>query len=140
MIFAVSLIAAILGRPAPLVQKVYLSFGYDPILAVAVVEGESQFKPNALRIECDKEGRKIGTSYGLFQLFDKFHPQYRDDLDAHIRYGATFLLLKIIETGGRRKAALIAYNGGEKYPDRVLAIYEKIRVAILLDRRYGGRR
>ena len=88
MTLAVALLAAYLHRPAPLVELVFEAGGLD---AVAVVQAESRFFPQASRYERDRYGRIIGTSWGLFQLFDRYHPQWRYDLGKHIAEGAAFL-------------------------------------------------
>jgi hypothetical protein len=81
------MLAALLHRPAPLVDAVYQYAGLD---GVAVVEYESQFHDRAFRIERDADGWAIGTSWGLWQLFDRCHKQYREDLLFHIVTGAEF--------------------------------------------------
>ncbi len=94
-----------------LVEKVYLRGGLDD---VAVVTMESQWNPHAFRYERDRHGKIIGTSYGLQQLFDRYHPQYRNDLDAHIREGVDWLSdCKMVETVGLDFSDAVAiYNGG----------------------------
>jgi hypothetical protein len=79
---AALLIAMLLGRPAGLVSTVYAMGGLD---AVAVVYYESRFNERAWRRE------REGSSFGLFQLYDKYHEQYRDDLLLHIVTGVAFL-------------------------------------------------
>jgi hypothetical protein len=79
---AAMLIAMLLGRPAGLVSTVYAMGGLD---AVAVVYYESRFNERAWRRE------REGSSFGLFQLYDKYHEQYRDDLLLHIVTGVAFL-------------------------------------------------
>jgi hypothetical protein len=79
---AALLIALLLGRPAGLVSTVYAMGGLD---AVAVVYYESRFNERAWRRE------REGSSFGLFQLYDKYHEQYRDDLLLHIVTGVAFL-------------------------------------------------
>ena len=76
------LIAALLGRPAGIVSTIYDIGGID---MVCLVEYESQFNDRACRREA-----KGGTSWGLFQLWDKYHEQHRDDLLLHIVTGASF--------------------------------------------------
>ena len=82
------LLAALLGAPPGLVSTVYAMSGLD---GVVVVAHESQFHERALRIERDRDGWAIGTSWGLFQLFDVHHEQHRDDLLWHIVVGTEFL-------------------------------------------------
>jgi hypothetical protein len=78
---AAILIALLLHRPIGLVGTVYEMGGLS---AVVVVEYESEFCITSYRKEKD------GFSYGLFQLYDKCHEQYRDDLLLHIVYGVRF--------------------------------------------------
>lgn len=75
-------LAIYLHAPQGLVATVYDFAGLD---GVAVVFMESRFVETARRREPQ------GESWGLFQLYDKFHPQYRDDLLLHIVTGVAFL-------------------------------------------------
>jgi hypothetical protein len=77
----VFLLALLLHRPVGLVSTIYDVAGID---GVAVVEYESQFCPTAWTRE------KGGTSWGLWQLYSKCHPQHREDLLMHIVEGASF--------------------------------------------------
>src|SRR5271157_766489 len=77
------MLAALLGRDPHSVDAVWQAGGLD---AVAVVECESHFNERALRRE-----PRGHTSWGLFQIDDEFHPQYRDDLLLHIVEGVRFL-------------------------------------------------
>jgi uncharacterized membrane protein YuzA (DUF378 family) len=61
---AAFLIAMMLGRPPGLVYTVYDMAGLS---GVCVVEAESQFNEHAWCREA-----RGGTSYGLFQLYDKY--------------------------------------------------------------------
>lgn len=103
------LLAALLHRPALLVDAVYQMAGID---GVAVVEMESQFHERAFRVERDADGVAIGTSYGLFKLFDKYHPQYRDDLLLHLAYGAGFWRECKARAGGDIARAYSIWNSG----------------------------
>ena len=97
------MLALLLHRPPGLVSTVLEMGGID---AVAVVECESQFNPSAWRREPE------GTSWGLFQLYDKFHPQYRDDLLLHIATGVEFLEKCKLDAGGNFTRAISLYNSG----------------------------
>jgi hypothetical protein len=77
----VLLIAAYLSRPVGLVENVYAMGGMD---SVAVCEYESHFNDRAWRREYE------GTSWGLFQLWSKYHDQHRDDILLHIVAGVSF--------------------------------------------------
>ncbi len=96
-----------LHAPQYLVEKVYLRGGLDD---VAVVTMESQWNPHAFRYERDRSGKIIGTSYGLQQLFDKCHSQYRNDIDAHIAEGVRWLMK--CEQGNDFERAVSMYNSG----------------------------
>lgn len=82
MIDPALLLALYLHRPVDLVSRVYAAGGVD---AVAVVEMESHFNPLTERREPQ------GSSWGLFQLYDRYHAQHRGNLAAHIRAGVAFL-------------------------------------------------
>jgi hypothetical protein len=58
-----------------------------------------------------------GSSYGLFQLYDKYHPQYRDDLLLHIVVGVAFLAE--CKEGRSLARAYSVYNSGS--PRRSIA-------------------
>ena len=76
------LLAAFLHVPLHPLAFVYSEGGLD---AVAVVSFENwTWKLDAVRIERDSQGYVIGTSYGLGQLFDRYHKQWRDDPLMHI--------------------------------------------------------
>lgn len=96
------LLAVYLHRPVPLVDAVFHAGGLD---AVAVVEMESNFVPWAERRE-----PRGHSSYGLWQLDDEWHPQYRNDLSAHIAYGTRFL--EKCKQGRTLAQAAAVYNGG----------------------------
>lgn len=101
---AVLLLAVLLCRDPALVQMVYLEAGVD---GVAVVEMESRFNPRAIR----REGHGY-TSWGLWQLDNQWHPQYRDDLAAHNREGARYLEECKEAANGDFALAVAFYNGG----------------------------
>ena len=110
------ILAAYLHRPPVMVEMIYAAGGTD---AVAVVECESQFNPQAFRYEKNRSGRIIGTSWGLFQLFDRYHAQWRYDLGRHIAEGAAFLAECEAKTHGDFAAAVSLYNSGS--PSKALA-------------------
>jgi hypothetical protein len=87
-------IALLLGRPPGLVATVYEMAGLS---GVVVCDYESQFNEKAWRREAE------GTSWGLWQLYSKCHPQYRDDLLLHLAYGADFWNKCIARSGVCRK-------------------------------------
>jgi hypothetical protein len=96
------MLALLLHRSPGLVSTVLEMGGID---AVAVVTCESQWNERAWRREPD------GTSWGLFQLYDKFHRQYRDDLLLHIATGCEFLAECESEAPNFNEAVQL-YNSG----------------------------
>jgi hypothetical protein len=103
MMEAAFILSLLLHRDLDLVWAVYEAGGVD---AVAVVECESEFNWKAVRRESE------GTSWGLFQLYDKYHKQYRNDLYQHIVTGAQFLEECKEKAGGDFVAAVSLYNSG----------------------------
>jgi hypothetical protein len=102
----ISLIALFLGRPLDYMATIYDLGGID---AIAVVEYESQFNPRAFRREID------GTSYGLFQLYDKYHVQFRNDPLSHIITGVEFLEECKEKSRGSFSRAYSIYNSGTSW-------------------------
>lgn len=98
------LLALYLHHSAALIQAVYAQGGLD---VVAVVECESNFNPRAVRHE-----PRGFTSWGLFQIDDEWHPQYRGNLQAHICYGVAFLRQCEARAHGNYPAAVSIYNSG----------------------------
>ena len=97
------LLATLLGAPPDLVTAVYDIAGLD---GVAVVWCESRFNPRACRRE------PAGSSWGLWQLYDKYHNQYRNDLWQHLVTGAAFLEECKEKAGGDFVKAVSIYNSG----------------------------
>ena len=96
-------LSAYLHRPFDYVNRVWQAGGLS---AVTVVWCESQFTPTALRRE-----PRNHTSWGLFQIDDEWHPQYRRDLAAHIREGSAFLA-QCLEEGQSLGRSVGIYNSG----------------------------
>jgi soluble lytic murein transglycosylase-like protein len=125
------LLARLVSAPLPRVELVMEAAeraGVDPSLAVALVAVESRFRVDACRREWDGT-----TSYGLFQINDGWHPQYRGDLIAHCNYGARYLAECLARDKGSRPAGLSRYNSGRpasvagrSYASRVLALYRLV--------------
>lgn len=99
---------------------------YDLILAV--IKTESEFDTAAIG--------DYGHAYGLMQIqpcwwdklaADKGLPDYRTDAEQNAKLGIAILSLLLTENGGDLNKALIAYNGGADYPERVYANYAWIR-------------
>lgn len=103
MLDAALLLAAFLQVPPVLVSQVYEVSGIE---GVAVVWCESGFNPSAARREPE------GTSWGLWQLYDKYHPQHRDNLDLHIIEGALFLEWCLTTEHGDFVRAVSRWNSG----------------------------
>lgn len=99
------LLAILLHRDPALVSAVYTMGGLD---AVVVVEHESQFHERAWRKEPE------GTSYGLFQLYDLCHKQWREDVLLHIATGVGFLEKCKAQSGGNLARAYSRYNSGNE--------------------------
>ena len=115
MIPAAALLACFLhltGPKAELVEKVWLAGGVD---AVALVWMESNFNPRAWRRE-----PRGHTSFGLFQIDDEYHPQWRGDLMRHIAEGQLFLDECKARTPNLRWA-VARYNGSLAWGIRVEA-------------------
>jgi hypothetical protein len=127
------LIAQILGRSLDLVWTVWQKAEYsvDPVVACAVVEYESSFDPDSWCYERDKRGKIIGTSWGLYRLFDKYHYQFRYDLGLHCWYGAAYLAWCIWMERGDVRRGLSRYCNGDggwpKYADAVMAVVRELR-------------
>jgi len=95
------LLALYLHAPVGLVTVIYDTSGLD---GVALVWCESRFNPRALRRE-----PRGHTSFGLFQLDDEYHKQYRGNLTAHIAEGERFLEEC---KGGRERHSTVSPAGG----------------------------
>jgi hypothetical protein len=104
MIECALILATLLHRSPSLIEKVYQSAGLD---GVSVVWCESRFVKTALR-----EEPRGHTSWGLFQLNNEWHPQYRNNLNLHIAIGASFLA--DCKRGRSFRDAVAVYNGGPK--------------------------
>lgn len=99
---------------------------YD--LVLAVIKTESEFDAAAIG--------DAGNAYGLMQIqprwwdrlaAEKGLPDYRTDAAQNAALGTAILSLLLTENGGDLNKALIAYNGGADYPERVYANYAWIR-------------
>jgi hypothetical protein len=101
-----AMLAAAMNRPADLIAEVYWMSGLE---GVAVVEYESQFNPRAYRREAAG-----GTSWGLWQLWDKCHKQYRDNLLLHCGTGASFWKA-CLRSGGTVERGYSLYNSGSPW-------------------------
>ena len=97
------LLSLLLSCDPALVTAVYDLAGID---GVAVVWCESQFNRKAVRQEPE------GTSWGLWQLYDKYHNQYRHDLWQHLVTGAAHLVECKETAGGDFVRAVSIYNSG----------------------------
>lgn len=94
--------------------------GIDPAIIVAMIERESRFRAS---IKGDH-----GRSYGLMQIQPKWHQKRANELGCpdllnpyhNVTVGID-LLGDLIETGGSLEWALMAYNGGAAYANRLAA-------------------
>jgi hypothetical protein len=106
MIECALMLAMMLNRPPGLVATVFDMAGLE---GVVVCDFESQFNPKALRREeCG------GTSFGLWQLWDKCHEQYRSDLLLHMVTGAEFWKT-CMDKGGTVARAYSIFNSGSPW-------------------------
>jgi hypothetical protein len=78
-----ALLAIYLHKPPALVELVYSAGGTE---AVAIVQAESQFFPQALRVE-----PRGHSSWGLFAIDNEWWLQYRYDLGKHIDQGVAIM-------------------------------------------------
>lgn len=94
--------------------------GIDPAIIIAMIERESRFRAN---IKGDH-----GRSYGLMQIQPKWHQKRANELGCpdllnpyhNVTVGID-LLGDLIESGGSLTWALMAYNGGASYANRLAA-------------------
>jgi hypothetical protein len=108
------------------VWKASVAKGVDPLLAVALVTHETAHTWNPSIVGVDP------NDYGLFQLNAKSHPQYKDDIDAHINEGLNYLKQNLTRYG--LIDGLASYNAGHPTDkgriyanDKVLPIYKELR-------------
>lgn len=128
-LFLAALLHAVTVGPADIhgsaldrhVTAVYHAGGLD---AVAVVSWEDpRWDVNAICVERDRAGNIIGTSFGLFMLFDCYHRQWRGDIGRHIQDGAAFL----VECKRRGPSLACAYSWYNSWsPMRSLAAGRKV--------------
>lgn len=80
--------------------------GVDPSLALAVAQQESGFNPSAIG-----DG---GKSFGLFQIHQPSHPDYKGGTnpEANARYGIRYLKNLLDANNGNVHDALWSYNAG----------------------------
>lgn len=95
----------------------------DYLLIFALVAVESSFRQYAINVNSDNS-----KDFGYFQLNDRWHPQFKDDVEKHIEYGINFFkwCLEVEEDNIER--ALSRYNSGNpvsryglEYARRVLS-------------------
>lgn len=128
------------------------TFGLDPALVCAVVEQESAWDTNAIRLEqgfyqryvkkqkledpMEAVGRSV--SFGLMQVMGQVAREhgYGGDFRAlcqdpamGIQIGCTVLKKKLARVGNNLTEGLLAWNGGarKEYPDEVIERMDKYR-------------
>lgn len=97
-------------------------YSIDLLLVLALIAEESSFKQYA--INRNKDNSK---DFGYFQLNDRWHPQYKTNVNKHIEYGINFLKWCLQVEKGNIERALSRYNSGNpnsknglEYAKRVL--------------------
>lgn len=98
--------------------------GVDPLLMIALVQSESRFNPKATS----------GNDYGLFQLNSIWHPQHKDSISNHIKYGISFYK-QLLSRFKDRDKALRYYNTGNSEPTKtgnryvttILNVYNQLK-------------
>jgi hypothetical protein len=108
MLSIVVLMATFLHHAPALVQKVYDVGGIN---LVSNVEMESHFNPTVVR----NEGHGW-NSYGLGQINNHYHNQYRNNLQKHIEEANRILLDGMRVAKDNFAVAVAHYNGGTNPP------------------------
>lgn len=132
-------------------KRIAATFGLDPALVCAVIEQESAWDTNAIRLEQAFFRRyvlplKLGpleslcrsASWGLCQVMGQVAREngYDGDLEAlctdpamGIQVGCMVLKKKMARAGGDLRKGLLLWNGGSNkaYPDEVIARIDKYR-------------
>jgi soluble lytic murein transglycosylase-like protein len=93
----------------------------DPMLVLSLVLEESKFKKKSVNYNTNGS-----SDYGYFQLNDKWHNQYRDDINKHISYGISFLKWCLKTEKGNVIAALSRYNSGRPNSKYGLAYAKRV--------------
>ncbi|MGH8852217.1 MAG: lytic transglycosylase domain-containing protein, partial [Casimicrobiaceae bacterium] len=100
-------------RVADLVVRAAPQFGIDPRLALAIVEAESNFQPDA---------RSPKDARGVMQLIAstamRFKVRNRLDVEDNLQGGLSYLRWLLAYYEGRVELAVAAYNAGEAAVDR----------------------
>lgn len=104
-----------------------MEYGIDYELIIALVSEESSFRQFAKNYNTDDS-----EDFGYFQLNNKWHPQFKDDVESHIEYGIVFFKWCLIKEEGNIIKALSRYNSGRssskagiEYAKRVLSKKEE---------------
>jgi hypothetical protein len=78
----------------------------ETIVSLVSLETKGTWDPNI--VADDTHG------FGLFQLDDRYHKQFREDLDAHINYGLDFFKNLLSRSKDDYSKALSRYNTGNE--------------------------
>lgn len=89
-------------------------YGIDPVLVIAIIDKESDFRPHVVG--------DSGRSYGLMQIQARWHEERMKSLDCmdlldpyqNITVGIDYLA-ELFESGKSIEWVLMAYNGGRSY-------------------------
>ena len=103
--------------------EVCADYDVDPVLVMAVIKKESNFKPDTLG--------DSGRSYGLMQIQPRWHQARADALNCsnltnpyhNVTVGVD-ILAELFDTGKSLEWVLMAYNGGASYANKKVAAGE----------------
>jgi hypothetical protein len=123
---AIFIIALSLGRSPALVAQIYNSTPANPVLACATVEWESRFSWDAIHRNPDGS-----HDWRYWQICDKWHNPYAYDVKKHIKAGGQIMMDDLTRAHGNILTALHYWNAGKNYPAHVLAIYYKLKTALV---------
>jgi hypothetical protein len=110
--FSAAFLASVLAAPLPLVTMVHDAATKDKTFTVVLVDCESEFRPEAVGVNRDYLGRITSRDWRLFQLCDRWHNPFKDDLAKHIEYGAALVDWLFVRNDKRYIQTVAEYNTG----------------------------